>query len=123
MHQTETLVIAFGPFVIVQERPVEEAFHIGALPDRPAGGLKMGKEIIAAYCVVYRIIFHHIGIGHAVFGDMDRQIADIVAGKADQEGFKPLGVDLPAHLGFWQIAGHIADRRPGLAGVGSQNMA
>ena len=28
MHQTETLFIALGPFVIVQKRPVKEALHI-----------------------------------------------------------------------------------------------
>ena len=49
MDQAEALFIALGPFVIVQKRPVEEAFDIGPAGDGAAGRVQMGKEVLLAH--------------------------------------------------------------------------
>src|SRR5690606_36966393 len=66
MHQTEALVVAFSPFVIVQQRPGEIAADVcSGLP-----GGEDGLEVILIVFHAARIIVA-LDLGHAVLGDVD----------------------------------------------------
>ena len=69
MHKAEAFFIAFGPFVIVQKRPVEEALHIGPIGDGAFGGGEMGEEEIFTHLIGQ---IGQVGIGHAVFRNVKR---------------------------------------------------
>ena len=78
---------------------------------------QMREQEIGADGILHRAIRHRIGIGHAVFGDIKRQITDIILRHAGQKPLQALGVDLPAHLGAGAVAGDVLEVGPGLAGV------
>ena len=116
MDQTKPLFIAFGPLVIVQKRPVEKPLYVRAVCDGLFCCGEVSEKEILTNLVGYSAILKLIGIGHAVFGDIDRSVAHIIARHAGQKVVQAFGVNLPAHLGAGAVAGNIAQGRPWRAG-------
>ena len=60
---------------------------------------------------------HHVRIRHPVLGDIERQSRRIVPCHAAQEKGKPVGIDLPPHIGLRQIAANASEAEMRLAGI------
>src|SRR5690606_19773952 len=76
MDEAEALVVALGPFVVVEQRPGKIAAHIGACG--PGG--EHGLEVVVVISDAARIIVA-LDLGHAVLGDIYRDFR-VVAGDA-----------------------------------------
>ena len=117
MHQPEALFIAQGPFVIVHQRPREIAAQVGARRDGRPARVQMRVDIGQPRRVIAGPVNQHVGIGHAVLGDVDRQPGGQVA-QAQQEIVQTLWVDLPPHLRLGQRPFDPVQGGPGAGGRG-----
>lgn len=68
--------------------------------------------------IIYRTVYKLIVAGHAVFGDIERQIIGVFAHRGHDEIIQALWINLPVHWGFGQGAGQLS-----FCGPRSINMA
>ena len=98
MHKAEPFFISKRPFKIVQQRPGEIAAHRNAFICRAGDCLYMVVQIGQPQIVTNLAIDHNVIAGHAVLGNVDRNIARIAASYAFQCLIKTVGIYLPPHL-------------------------
>lgn len=62
-------------------------------------------NVVQPGLIIYRTVYKLIVAGHAVFGDIERQITSVFWGRGHDETIQAVWINLPVHWGFGQGLG------------------
>nr|GEU28129.1 hypothetical protein [Tanacetum cinerariifolium] len=114
VDDAEALGVARVPFEVVEQAPQEVTLDVHALQAGVVDGFQVAQHEVDAGVVRHFAVDDAVGVGHAVFRDVDRRQV-VVGVQLEQQFGQAVRVDFPAHVGGAQRARGLDRRHVGAA--------